>query len=202
MGSLIMHIAASKIVKEKYNLSNRFMAGCIMPDIYAKCGFDRDETHFIDSSKSKLPNISKFIKTHEKELNDEFNLGYLAHLIEDKIWLNNYINKYTETINENLVKFLFDGSIHTMDEFDEIIYKDYDYMDSQICNKYNISIDGYKKNIFEYLEEDKVKDKVDEFLYIHKFDEKRKNFFLTKKDADKFIALSSDQVKIIIKKYI
>ena len=85
MGSLIMHIAASKIVKEKYNLSNKFMAGCIMPDIYAKCGIDRDETHFINSSDSNIPNISAFIRKYENELNNEIILGYLAHLIEDKI---------------------------------------------------------------------------------------------------------------------
>ena len=57
MASLIMHIITSKIIGDKYNLSDRFVAGSGMPDVYAKCNIERDKTHFIETGFKELDDV-------------------------------------------------------------------------------------------------------------------------------------------------
>lgn len=204
MGSLIMHIAASKKIAEKYNLSDKFIAGSIMPDIYTKCGIDKTITHFIYSEKINLPEYNKYIKMHIENMKDELALGYLAHLIEDYIWFNNFIAKYAKEIptNPNKIEYLTDNTIHTSEEFSNDIYKDYDFIDNYICEKYNILIKNTKSEILQYFNKYRSNDKLDEYLYMHDFDVNRKNTFITKQDADKFIEISCNEVEKIIKDFL
>ena len=47
MASMIIHICISNMVKEELNLSDKFLAGSIMPDLKKMAGFDRGITHYL-----------------------------------------------------------------------------------------------------------------------------------------------------------
>ena len=46
MASMIIHICISNMVKEELNLSDKFLAGSIMPDLKKMAGFDRGISHY------------------------------------------------------------------------------------------------------------------------------------------------------------
>lgn len=196
MASLIMHIAVTKLIKEKYNLSDKFMAGSIMPDIYAKCNLDRDQTHYIDKIDN-LPNYKKYLQINSNNLNDEIVLGYTAHLIEDYIWFSKFKNKYVRKIdiNPKKVEYLKDRSIHQEDEFWTDLYYDYNYMDNYLCEKYDISVEEIKPKISKYFTNSDAKEKLNENLYLRNFDSNRENKFITHQELDKYIELSKNKVE-------
>ena len=88
---MIIHICISNMVKEELNLSDKFLAGSIMPDLKKMAGFDRGITHYLkyvveDGNVMHLPDLDKFIQENTFKLLDFKTLGTYAHLIEDKIW--------------------------------------------------------------------------------------------------------------------
>ncbi len=202
MASLIMHIITSKIIGDKYNLSDRFVAGSGMPDVYAKCNIERDKTHFIETQN--LPDYHKFLKTYENRLDDEIVLGYATHLIEDYVWTKNFQNKYIRKISSDppKVEYLKDGSIHLKTEFFDELYKDYSNIDSYLCNKYNISIEEVKNNISKYYTKYGSNEKLKEVLFLHEFDSNRENVFITLEDVDEFIEISKTEVDKTLRQYL
>ena len=204
MASLIMHIVTSKIIAEKYNLSDKFIAGSVMPDIYSKCDFDRDNTHFIDKSNDDLPNYQEFLQKYSENIKDELVLGYAAHLIEDYVWSSNFKNKYVRKTfpDSSEVAYLKANTIQTEKEYLREIYKDYDNIDSYICNKYNISIEQIKNNISKYYTKYGSREKLNEVLYLHEFDINRKNTFITQEDVNEFIEISKEEVDKTLRKHL
>ena len=202
MASLIMHIVASKIIGDKYNLSDRFVAGSGMPDIYAKCNIERDKTHFTETQN--LPGYQMFLKTYEDRLDDEIVLGYAAHLIEDDVWVKYFRNKYIRKISSEPpeVEYIKDGSIHPKKEYFQEIYKDYDNIDSYLCNKYSILLGGVKNSISKYYTKFGSREKLKEVLFLHEFDVNRENVFITQEDANEFIEISKQEVDKYLKQYL
>ena len=200
MGSIVMHAIASREIFNKYNLSDKFMAGCIMPDIYSKCGIDRNIIHFIDESNSNLPNYNNYIKIHKDISKDDLKLGYLSHLIQDYVWYSKFDIRYVKIISNDpvKVKYLFDNSVHTSREYDKDMYKDYDYMDNYLCKKYNFSIEDLKSRIITYYDFNGLKENLDKYFCLHEYDSKRKNLFLTQEDVDEYIEMSIKVVDDIL----
>lgn len=89
MSSLKMHIAISKKIKEDFNLSSIFLLGAILPDIIKLIIGNKETTHF---EKQGIIDLDEFI-SKQKNLENEFVLGYYAHLIEDKIWYELYMRE-------------------------------------------------------------------------------------------------------------
>lgn len=209
MGSLIMHLTVSNIIKEKYNLSDAFLAGSIMPDIYGKCKIPWDVTHFvttgtIDSDISRFPNLKHFVNKHGDKLNNELMLGYFCHLIEDRVWFREFVPKYAKTAShvDNSVLFLNDKTIHNEKEFSEEIYFDYNKADLYLLNKYNLNINIIKENISKYYTEGYSKEALNNYLYEHDVIENRDNIFLTENEAELFIEKSLIDIDKIASKYL
>ena len=146
MGSLLMHVCVSNIVKEKLNLTNKFLVGTVMPDLIKLEKDERTKSHYLkkfvyNNGVKELPDINKFITDNKDNLNDEEKLGYLAHLIEDRIWFEKYIPKYIKCMNnnENLVICLKNGCFKDAKQFTNELYSDYMKIGDYIIDKYNIN---------------------------------------------------------------
>ena len=116
MSSLKMHIAISTKLKEKFSFGNDFLLGAILPDIYKillKEGNLR-KTHF--EIEKYIPNINKFCEEY-KNKKSEIVYGYLAHLVQDKVWFDEYVRKYAEDLKDGNYRYVKDNAIHTEKDF-------------------------------------------------------------------------------------
>jgi len=146
MSSIIMHIYISLKVQKELNLSNKFLAGAILPDMIKIMTKSKDITHYIKEYECgdkiiKLPDLEKFLQDNKDKLNDEVTLGYYAHLIEDKIWFDEYIDSFAKCIDKENILYISDNTVHSYQEFKKDIYSDYVNVDSYIIEKYNLDID-------------------------------------------------------------
>ena len=204
MASLIMHIVISDIIKKKFALSDKYLLGSILPDIFDKIDMTRKESHYLDSKGPEVPNITKFIETNKNNLNDEITLGYLSHLIEDKVWYNTFITRYVKElmIDQQAVIYIKDNSVHPIEDFWNTMYKDYDQIDRYLCEKYKINIEEYQLRISNFLDDPELKNKLDEILYLREIDSKREMEFVTQKDIKQYIDMATMEVNAILNKYI
>ena len=137
MSSYIMHMCISDIVKRKLNLTYKFVYGSILPDVIKSITGDRDITHFIkhvivDGDRRSLPDLQKAINDLKIEDN-EIRIGYIAHLLEDLIWFNDFIPAYAKDFGDNTIQYLKDNSIHTQDEYRDDIRQ---YLTAKWCGQY------------------------------------------------------------------
>ena len=74
MAGTIVHLAISNEIKKKYNFSDRFLFGSIMPDIRKRICEDRDATHYIEeiylgnNNIKRLPNLERYIKENKEKI--------------------------------------------------------------------------------------------------------------------------------------
>lgn len=153
MSSYIMHIGISDVVKKRLGLTDKFVFGGILPDLLKSVKQDRDSTHYIetiivDGERRSLPNIQKAIRELDFEDN-EIKLGYIAHLVEDWIWFNNYIPTYASVENDGWVKYLNDGTMHKASEFSKDIYTDYTNSNKYVVEKCDVDIQTTINNMVE-----------------------------------------------------
>ena len=109
MSSYIMHICTSDIVKRKLNLTDKFVYGSALPDILKEISQDRNGTHYIqkvivNGEKRNLPNIQNAINSLQIE-DKEIKMGYIAHLLEDLIWFNEFIPRYAKDLGNTRIQF-------------------------------------------------------------------------------------------------
>lgn len=145
VSSYIMHICISDIIRRKHKLSEKYLYGCILPDLQKELGIDREKTHFTkriekEGSIRFLPQIDIATNELKDKLDKEVYLGYISHLIEDYIWFNKYIPKYTIKLNENEVLYLKDNTIHSLVEYRNNVYSDYRYFAKYVINKCEIDL--------------------------------------------------------------
>lgn len=151
MASIIMHICISNLIKQKYEYSYDFLLGSIMPDILKKTGMDKNKVHYRTNEDYTLYEIENYAKEKNlRENKDELDLGYLLHLIEDKI-LAKHINTKIKEIKidgQEYITYLFDNdSLHKKQEFINMIHNEYAIVDDYLLKKYNINIDYITKRI-------------------------------------------------------
>ena len=90
--------------------------------IYPDSVTDKSLTHY--GKSSSYSNLYKFLK--ERELKNSFNRGYFLHLLTDYLFYNKYI-----------------------DFFSKDIYNDYDILNRQLIDKYNVTLpEKIKKYVF------------------------------------------------------
>lgn len=201
MSSYIMHICISDIIRKKYNLSKKYLYGCILPDLQKELGADRAKTHFtkrieIDSTVRDLPQIEKAIKELKEKLEFEVYLGYISHLIEDYIWFNKYIPLYTKKINDEKVIYLKDNSSHNLDEYRLAIYADYAYFGKYVVDKCNTHIEDVINEI------NSICTKEEKELVIKNtklnFNIEYKPILLYKESVDNYIAECIEKIDLFI----
>ena len=90
--------------------------------IYPDSVNDKSLTHY--GKSSSYSNLYNFLK--ERELKNSFNRGYFLHLLTDYLFYNKYI-----------------------DFFSKDIYNDYDILNRQLIDKYNVTLpEKIKKYVF------------------------------------------------------
>lgn len=124
MPSMSSHMAVASKICEKLNVNkDNFIKGNLLPDLYD----DKTISHFkIQGKKYMIPDIE--LASNELDLSNDMYLGYLCHLILDKYYFEEYINKYEFDVFE-----------------DERIYDDYDVLNTIIINHFNLDVDYIKK---------------------------------------------------------
>lgn len=175
MASIIMHICISNLVRQKYDYSYDFLLGSIMPDILKKSGVDKNKVHYRTNEDYTLYEIDKYAK--EKDLinkKDELSLGYLLHLIEDKI-LAKYINTKIKEINiddQEYITYLFDNdSLHKKQEFINMIHNEYAIIDKYLLRKYNINLEYITKRILRANKDENLDEIIKKELEVHNIEE-------------------------------
>lgn len=201
MSSFKMHVAISEKVRRKLNYSNLFILGSVLPDIFKsiiKEETERTSSHF---EVNKVIDLEKYISAQD-DLTNELILGYYAHLIEDKIWMESYINKKYIKLKEYS---------------DEKLYNDYAFIDNIMYKKLNFNTQGIRKILLESIDatdvkainlmnckseelinNKSVKEKIKEVWKDYKSD--NNNYFFTMNDAEEYYELASRKVKEYIEK--
>ena len=202
MASVLIHICVSNIVKEELGLSDKFLAGSIMPDLKKMAGFDRSITHYLkyvvrNGHVMHLPDLDKFIEENTYKLLDFKTLGTYAHLIEDKIWFEKFVSKYIKWHDEDLglVTNLKTGKVYDFDIFSKEIYSDYISDSKKVISKYNLDMNKISKQIKENLNDEVLISCFDQHLnYINNKNVSNKRYFLTDEDLDNYISMSTKEV--------
>jgi hypothetical protein len=138
-----MHIYISQRVQNELNLSNKFLAGTILPDMIKIKLKKRDETHYIkeyNNGTKRLPDLDKFLEENKDKLKDQITIGYYAHLIEDRIWFDKYVDSFAKCIDKESILYISNNTIHNNEEFRNDIYSDYANVDSYLIQKNNMDL--------------------------------------------------------------
>ena len=211
MGSLIMHICISNVVKERLGLPNSFLAGSVIPDLIKLSGVDSNITHYsklytTDKGVKSLPDLDRFVIENTYKLEDKSTLGYYAHLVEDKVWFDDYIGKYIIWHDDNLelITNLKTQKTCTYTSFSKGIHSDYNQVNNYIIQKYSLNMEMLLGNIVKELNNQDLA----KFLYSYslantateKNDQKR--HFISDQDADDYIKKSIEITEKEIKKLI
>lgn len=111
MPGYVIHLAIGKVYEKKNEIKNikDFEKGIIAPDMTD----NKSKTHY--GPYSSMPNFNKYIIEHG--INNEYDKGYLLHLISDYLYYNYFLKKW-----------------------DNKIYNDYDILNKKIMEKYELTI--------------------------------------------------------------
>lgn len=197
-----MHICISNIIKSELGLTDKFVYGSILPDNIKYVTGERDKTRYIESKiidgeSRELPNIMLAIKALDIK-DREIKLGYIAHLVEDYVWFNNYIPKYAKVLDINKIQYLKDGSIHTTEEYSKAMYADYFNVTGYIMGNYGNTIANLIEDLPRMTDNGKYKEALLVNTKYENSTDLSKNTFITKEDVDKYIEECVKSVKKII----
>lgn len=194
MGSLIMHLCIANKLKDKYKFSDKFVIGSLMPDLLKMAGKDKEKTHYLEevienSGVKHLPNVLKYEDENRENITSEKVLGYATHLVQDKVWFDNYIGKYAklDANDTEKVEYLQYNQVKSDKEFSNDIYKDYDNINRYIIDKYNLDVNHVKQKIKEIAPDKELADKIDKCFSVSKEYKDNTNTFITKEDVDTYI---------------
>ena len=130
MPSISAHMIVAKLVGEKLNItSDDFIRGNLLPDVIDI----KDSHHKIQSRVYLVPDITYHLQN--LDLNDDLSLGVLVHLLLDKHYLEDYLEKLYP--NRNI---FLDGKI----------YEDYNYLNYELVNKFNLDVHSLEQVLTKY----------------------------------------------------
>ena len=130
MPNISAHMIVAKEVSKRLNInSDEFIKGNLLPDIIDV----EDSHHKVQNGVYMVPDIEYFLK--ELDFNNDLNIGYFTHLLLDK----HYLNDYLESLYPNTNIFL-----------DGVIYKDYDYLNYLLVNRFGLDVDNLEYILNQY----------------------------------------------------
>lgn len=203
MSSIIMHICVSNLVKEELKLPDGFLAGSVLPDLKKMIGIDRNITHYLkysvdeDGNVMHLPDLDKFIQDNTFRLSDPVVLGSYAHLIEDKVWFENFVGKYIKLHDEDLglITMVKTNEICKFEVFSKEMYSDYNNVNNIVISKYNLNLDEISKKIKSNLKDPTLVTCLVKALTLNNdFKLSNKRYFITDEDLNDYITLSKEEV--------
>lgn len=121
MPGYIIHLAIAKeyLRKNKKEINKDFLEGTIAPDLTT----NKSKTHY--GKSPAYTNLGEYLK--QNKIENDYDKGFFLHLIADYLFYNKYLEKLEKPQ----------------------IYKDYDYTNKFIIEKYNIEIlDTIKDKVF------------------------------------------------------
>lgn len=185
MPNIVAHYICGNLVVEKLCLKKQrdFLKGNLYPDYV-----DKEKHYRTPGKKFEIPDIDKF-QVEEQIENDLFKLGFLTHLILDKLFLEEYvIDKIYSKITEDI------------DIFEpNRIYQDYTNISNRLLAKYNLTLDGIDDLMLEekeHIDFKKYKDNTD----VIRTSTNEKLRYLDLEDFTKFLDTSATQITNYIKR--
>lgn len=203
MSSFKMHIAISEKLREKFSFKNEFLLGAILPDLYKvilKEGNVRKSHFEIKTGDVYLPDIEKFCSEYMNK-KSELVYGYLAHLVQDRIWFGEYIKRYVEDLHNGNYRYLKDDTIHTGTEFNNNIYTDYTIIDNYLVDKYKLDILKLKEELKNLARNQELIDVIDKKLIDYDYDISKGITFFSRKDADEYFERAFDETEEVLKEF-
>ena len=166
MPSFVIHVAIANqyMKKHKTEIKNEkeLIAGTIAPDLYNNMmpipSKNKNGTHYGRWYDLQEINIGKFLEDPKVDIKQDYWKGYMLHLLADYYFYNKYFKK----------------EIVEMEQNGDSLYYDYDCMNKEISEKYNVklfeNIKQYAKIIdgnAKYLNTNKVIDFIEEMSDIN-----------------------------------
>ena len=122
-------IVAEEVAKRLNINSDEFIKGNLLPDIIDM----EDSHHKVQNGVYMVPDIEYFLQN--LDFSKDLNIGYLTHLLLDKHYLSDYLGALYSNTN-----IFLDGTI----------YKDYDYLNFQLVDRYGLNIDKLENILSQY----------------------------------------------------
>ena len=86
MPNIVAHYVCGKLVADKLHITNKdYLKGNLYPDY-----IDKKRHYRIKGRLFEIPDIELFMK-EEKNQNKYFKVGYLTHLMLDKLFLDEFV---------------------------------------------------------------------------------------------------------------
>lgn len=166
MPSIAAHMVVAKLVSENLNIDDSdFIKGNLLPDIISK----ENSHHRIKGKYFLVPDLDYF--KDNLDLNNSLYLGYYAHLLLDKYFLEEFVPQ----------------NIANLDVFrNEIIYNKYSIINYQLVKEFDLNVE-YLKRILTDFNVDICKDKLDYNLYCLSIIDNGKTKYLNFQDFAKFL---------------
>lgn len=182
MPNMSAHMAIAKRVSDALKInSDDFYKGNLLPDLYK----DKIKSHYKIQGKIYLiPDINKVINS--LDFNSKKNLGILCHLLLDKYFFDEYLPS------------IFDKDIFNSDD-SKVIYKDYDILNKDIVEYFNLDVDYITKTLSNF-EEDIEQDKLELNISCLRKVENGTTYYLDKDDFIKFLDEVSNKILGEVKK--
>lgn len=196
MASSMIHIAlAHEINKKLKRAESSLFIGTIAPDIAKLINQDKIKSHFADKDQN-IPNLEKFLNKYQKNLNDDFVLGYYIHLYVDYLWFKYFI---PEIDNHQMIKTL-DGKIIEYDEelLWKYIYNDYTDLNIKLIDYYDLDLKIFYNDlpnlepIIEEIPISKLSVVVDQMGLIVKNSNLHKDYIIDITQINQFIKISME----------
>ncbi|MDD4066669.1 MAG: zinc dependent phospholipase C family protein [Clostridia bacterium] len=204
MGSIAMHLCVANEVNKIFNLDmNSFLIGNIAPDIYKNITNERISTHYIEKyiindKKYELPNLGKYVNDNIQTIkNDAYIVGYYSHLIADKIWYMDVVNKYTEVLSNDktMVKLYNQDKFIFYQQFKNGVYEDYTNSNKYLLQKYGVNIEKLHNIPVLNILDDEFTNLMNEFVCNNIMNIKLVKFnILTVKEMEDWIEVSKNEV--------
>lgn len=190
-----MHLCMASRLRDKFHLDNQFMLGQVLPDLMVAKGNTSTQTHYlreyvVDGFLKRLPDMERFERENGEALmkQDPITLGYYAHLLQDKIWYQDFISQYAKymPVDRNLVFDLWQEKPIPLSEFNKRIYHDYAHVDRYQLENLGYSVEQFKQELTvvpqaqEYLLT--IEQKIVNLPY-----ENTANFYISDYDSDRYI---------------
>ena len=194
MASSMIHIAVAAELNKKLKRNYKeFIIGTIAPDISKLIGENKVKSHFLDSDKTDIPNINKFLDKYKNKLCDDFMLGYYIHLYVDYFWFNYFMPE----IHSKAVITKLDGTKIkcTSGMISQYIYNDYTNLNIKLIDEYNLELSCFYeeiprfKNIINEIPMDKIQLIVDKVGIIIKNSKEHKSFTFDINHINQFIKM-------------
>ena len=130
MPNISAHMIVAVEVAKRLNInSDEFIKGNLLPDIIDM----EDSHHKVQNGVYMVPDIEYFLQN--LDFSKDLNIGYLTHLLLDKHYLSDYLGSLYPNTN-----IFLDGTI----------YKDYDYLNFLLVDRFELNIDKLENILNNY----------------------------------------------------